>query len=204
MFGVFALIVVFPKRRNVTSVPGDNPISCVSRGGMPNRDFLALLMEHQSALYAFICSLLGSAESSHDVLQETNLVLMEKASEYDPARPFRSWAFRFAHNQVMAFRLKLQRDRLVFSDQMLEQVHDRALEESEHVESALKALDKCMEKLPTRQRELIHRHYGEGLQLKEIAAGTSQSVNALAVMIFRARQAIIHCVKTRLAKEADA
>jgi RNA polymerase sigma-70 factor, ECF subfamily len=169
----------------------------------PGRAYLSLLMENQRGMYALICSLLGNSEHAHDVLQETNLVMWEKAGEYDPARPFRPWAFRFAHNQVLAFRKKVQRDRLVFDEQMLAEIHDRTMTATDRLEDQLKSLDACMKKLPPRQHELVRRRYADGQKLKEIAAATRQSANALAAMLFRARRAILRCMKGRLAGEAE-
>ena len=65
---------------------------------------MQLLTGTQSRLYAYICSLIGGAAGARDVLQETNLVLWDKAQEYDPARPFLPWAYRIAYLQVLAYR----------------------------------------------------------------------------------------------------
>ena len=75
--------------------------------------FVGHLTGCQSLLYGFICALLGGAEGAGDVLQETNIVLWNKAHEYDPARPFLPWAYTFARFQVMAWRKKQSRSRLV-------------------------------------------------------------------------------------------
>ena len=176
----------------------------VSAASVPSREFLSLLMEHQRAMYALICSLMGSSHHAQDVLQEANLALLEKTSEYDPARPFRSWAFRFAHNQVLAYRQKMQRDRLVFDDQMLIEIRDRTIQATDGLEDQLKSLDACVRKLPPRQRELIRRRYCDGQKLKEIATATGQSSNTLAAVLFRARQAVLRCMRSRVVKEAEA
>ena len=76
-------------------------------------EFMLLLTSHQSSLYACISALLGGVEGVQDVLQETNVVLLEKAGEYDPARPFVPWALAFARFQTLAWRKRQTRDRLV-------------------------------------------------------------------------------------------
>jgi RNA polymerase sigma-70 factor (ECF subfamily) len=170
---------------------------------MPSREFLAQLMGHQRAMYALICSLMGSSEHAQDVLQEANLALLEKTSEYDPTRPFRSWAFRFAHNQVLAYRQKTQRDRLVFDDQMLIEIRNRTISATDGLEEQIKSLDDCVRKLPVRHQELIRRRYCDGQKVTEIAASTGQSPNALAAILFRARQAVLRCIRRQVA-EVDA
>ncbi len=68
----------------------------------PPQEFLLLLTSHQSTLYASITALLGGVEGAQDVLQETNLVLLEKAGEFDLSRPFLPWALTVARFQMLA------------------------------------------------------------------------------------------------------
>ena len=84
----------------------------------------------QSALYAFITTLLGGAEGARDVLQETNLTLWKKAAEYDPRQPFLRWAYTFARFQAMAWRQKRARSRLVLDEALMEQVAEEVTERS--------------------------------------------------------------------------
>src|SRR4051812_46768559 len=78
----------------------------------------------QSALYAYVCSLLGTSAGAADVVQEANVVLWETAREYDPARPFLPWAYRIAYFQVLAHRKRRSRDKLLFDDELLGTVTD--------------------------------------------------------------------------------
>jgi DNA-directed RNA polymerase specialized sigma24 family protein len=80
---------------------------------VPSPGFLLQLTNHQSAMYAAVVSMMGRAEGAQDVLQETNAALLEKAKEYDPGKPFIAWAIGFARMQVLAWRKKQTRDRLV-------------------------------------------------------------------------------------------
>ncbi|NBQ54908.1 MAG: RNA polymerase subunit sigma-70, partial [Proteobacteria bacterium] len=62
----------------------------------PPPEFVHQLTACQSALYAFIVSLLGGVNDASDVLQETNMKLCRKCAEYDPQQPFLRWAYAFA------------------------------------------------------------------------------------------------------------
>jgi DNA-directed RNA polymerase specialized sigma24 family protein len=55
-----------------------------------------------------------------DVLQKTNLVLWQKAAEFDESRPFLPWAIRFAQLQALAYlkRLHRQHGRLLIDDDL--------------------------------------------------------------------------------------
>ena len=88
----------------------------------PSTDFLKLYTGCQSRLYAFILTLVGNPDQASEVLQETNLVLWQKAEQFEIGTNFMAWALKVARFQVMAFRKKQSRDRLVFSEAATERV----------------------------------------------------------------------------------
>ena len=54
----------------------------------------------QRGLFLYICGLLFSRELAEDVLQETNLVLWQKRTEYRPDTNFYAWACQIAFYKV--------------------------------------------------------------------------------------------------------
>ena len=60
-----------------------------------------LLSRHQEDLFRYIFALLPHEEDARDVLQETSVALFRKFEDYDPAKPFLAWAFRFAYLEVL-------------------------------------------------------------------------------------------------------
>lgn len=162
--------------------------------------FVALLTGLQSRLYAYLCTLLASPDAARDVLQETNVVLWKKSADYDPARPFEPWAFRFAHFQALAWRKRQSRDRLVFDEATLDLlVADFPAAHS--AESELRALEECIHKLPEKQREIVERRYQNGDAVNEIAADERKPPNVIAAFLYRARKALAECVQTTLLVE---
>ena len=69
--------------------------------------YVELLTSSQGRLFAYIYSLTGDPEQTHDVLQETNRKLWLLMDEYDPKREFLPWAFKVGFNQVRAARKKV-------------------------------------------------------------------------------------------------
>ncbi len=47
-----------------------------------SQDFALCLTRHQTSLYGFIYSLVGDRNASEDILQQTNLTLLQKADEF--------------------------------------------------------------------------------------------------------------------------
>ncbi len=58
---------------------------------------IRLLARHQEELFRYIFALMPHEEDARDVLQETSVALFRKFAEYDPAKPFLAWAYRFAY-----------------------------------------------------------------------------------------------------------
>jgi RNA polymerase sigma-70 factor (ECF subfamily) len=163
-------------------------------GAHESEAFVRLMTEHQGRLFAYILSLLGDPDRANDVLQETNVVLWRDAREFRPGSNFKAWAFRVAHFQVMAFRQRQIRDRLVFEDDLIEALAFGAREADEMFESRQERLAGCLEKLAPAQREMVRRRYAEGLSVSAIAQDRGMTPNAAMQALFRIRQALIHCV----------
>jgi RNA polymerase sigma-70 factor (ECF subfamily) len=153
----------------------------------------------QSHLYAFICSLLGSTREAPDVLQETNVLLWQRAAEYDPTREFLPWAYTLARYQVMTHRKRVSRDRLVLDDELLGEVAAAVASRNYNLEDRLRALGDCIDKLPDRQRELIRRRYAQGRAVKALAAELGQPATAVSVLLYRIRAALGKCIEQALA-----
>lgn len=163
--------------------------------------FVEQLTSHQRDLYAYINALLIGDSAALDVLQDTNLELWARLSDFDTNRPFLPWAYGFAYQRVLAFRKTRRRSRLVFSDEILELISDAHLSDSVSADSRLAALQGCLDKLEPAQGELIRDRYVEKLSVKTLASRLGSSANQLSVRLFRIRHALAKCVENTLALE---
>jgi RNA polymerase sigma-70 factor (ECF subfamily) len=173
-----------------------DPDPASSRGLSP--EFAQRLMGCQSALYAFVATLLGRLEGAQDVLQNTNVALCRRSVEYDPARPFLAWAYGFARFEVLAWRKRQERDRLVLDDALLDQVADELQADPGLADLQLAALEGCVDRLPRPHRELIAARYHRGEAVQSIAARLNRPQNAIAANLYRIRKALIDCVQARI------
>jgi RNA polymerase sigma-70 factor (ECF subfamily) len=164
---------------------------------------MKLLTANQSSLYAYILSLLASTEQTHDVLQETNLVIWRKAREAASVNEFGPWSRRVALFQVMAYRKKIGRDRLVFDDDNLQLLAEQPHAANPDMESEQEALHACMGIISPRDRELLDRRYRDGMKLQEIADRTGTTVGTIAQTLYRVRHALLECIRRRLGAEAS-
>jgi RNA polymerase sigma-70 factor (ECF subfamily) len=162
---------------------------------------MQLLTGTQSRLYAYICSLMGAAVGARDVLQETNLVLWDKAQEYDPARPFLPWAYRIAFLQVRAYRKKCARSRLVFDDQLVSELAEDFVRRDMDHDRRLEALEDCVGKLPGPRRQILDRRYRHGESVDQIARRLRKAPNVVAASLYRLRKSLQECIESKLASE---
>src|SRR5262245_17995999 len=157
-------------------------------------EFVRLMTEHQGRLFAYIFSLVGDPDAANDVLQEANVVLWRDSREFRPGSNFKAWSFRVAHFQVMAWRQRQIRDRLVFEDDMLEVLAFAARETDDAFDARQQRLTGCLEKLNPTHREMIRRRYAEGSPLSSIAQERGMTANAVMQALFRNRQSLMQCV----------
>lgn len=163
-----------------------------------SEEFLRLMTDSQGRLFAYISSTVGDFEVANDVLQETNLVLWRKSDEFEIGSNFNAWSTRIASFQVMSQRQKQFREKLLFNQDMVEQIAHRAQERSELYRTKIEQLDRCINKLPARYQEVITRHYHHGEALQEIAESAKQTPNAIGQLLFRVRKKLIACVSQGL------
>ena len=166
--------------------------------------FISEFARCQRQLHAFICSVVWNLAEADDVLQETNLVLWQKAEQYDDSRDFLAWAMRFAQLQAMAWVKRRNRLPLLIEPGLLELLASEALAESLECEAQRVALSACIEKLPADHRALIASRYEPDASVNEMAAARHTSPKALSEMLRRIRRALLACVMKTLSEESYA
>ena len=165
-------------------------------------DFVALLTNSQSKLHAYIFSLVWNPADADDILQETNIVLLKKAAEYDTNREFLPWALTIARFQALAGLKRRQRLRFVFDDALTMFLADDAAREDSILEARRLALATCLQKLPAASRDLLVRRYEPKAVVGDMAAALGLSLKTLSDRLRRIRQKLLDCINRTLAEEA--
>lgn len=162
-------------------------------------DFVRELVCHQNSLYAYILTLLPNRDLANDVLQETCIEAWQKAGEFTQGTNFLAWACRIAHFKVLACRRDLGRDRMVFDEQLLEDIAVEAKEQSRQAGEYPNALNDCLDELPEQQRRLILERYGPNGSLRQVAESLGRTPASLAVSLHRVRRVLMECVERKIA-----
>ncbi len=163
--------------------------------------FVELLTANQRKLYAYICTLMFGDVAAADVLQETNLALWTRASEFNFDRPFVPWAFGFARNQVAEFRRKQARSKLLFTDDVLNAIDQDCINIASIADSRLIALNICLKKLNHRHSKLIRDRYAAKASIKKLAVQLETTATNVASQLYRVRKLLAKCIEATLATE---
>ena len=153
-------------------------------------------------MYAFILTLVRQPPDAEDVLQETNVVLWQKAAEFDASRDFMAWALRIAQLQAMAHLKRQQRFPVAFDESLVAQLAEEAVAEAKEYDPRRVALAGCLQKLPVQHRELIARRYEPDGCVNEIARQQGTTAKALSESLRRIRGTLLQCIERTMAQEA--
>lgn len=170
----------------------------------PDHDaFVLQIIDAQSKLYAYILSLTLDRELARDLLQQTNLVLLEKEDDFMPGTSFSSWSCKVAFYEVLSDRRDRRRDRLMFNDELLSMIALQTESNIGDIDQRADALRACLKQLTNEQRQLIAARYGPGGSVAEIAASASKTPGAISAALHRIRATLADCVTKRLGGAAE-
>jgi RNA polymerase sigma-70 factor (ECF subfamily) len=128
------------------------------------------------------------------------VAILQSWERYDPSRPFPAWARGIARRVAFTNLHKQSRQPCLLSDDLLEaaaQTIDSLGDESE-LDRRKEALHGCMERLPTRHRQLIDFKYWEDRSYKDISGLIGRSVASLYVVFNRLHDFLRHCIGRKL------
>ena len=163
--------------------------------------FVHQLTGAQFALFSYILLLTGNPADARDVLQDTNMVILRDVSHFKPGTSFLAWAKTVAYYQVLSYRKKKSRDRLVFDDESFRRLTERVAARSEQSDRRLEVITYCIKKLSEAQQALIKAKYFEGLSIREIGKRFGYSASAAVSLLYRIRRLLAACVQHAMGHE---
>src|SRR5215216_964220 len=126
------------------------------------RQFIRLMTRHERMVYGYILSLVPNWADADEILQETNIRLWEEFEKFQPGTNFAAWSIRVAHFQVLTWRKKVSRSRLVFDQRVVDALAVEPMWTDDEFEARQQALADCVSELPDHSRELLRHCYDQG------------------------------------------
>ncbi|HZU98658.1 MAG TPA: sigma-70 family RNA polymerase sigma factor [Planctomycetota bacterium] len=171
---------------------------------MDHRRFLKHFLPTTARIRAYLLAATGDLHEAEDLLQEVSSVLWERFSEYDEARPFEGWAIGVARLEVLKWRQKKARSRLVLSEEAVSLLADTVNEVAAEADGRRPHLAGCLERLGDKAREVLALRYEGGLSIKEVAARLGKNVGAIEMALTRSRRALQECIDRKVGRTESA
>lgn len=170
--------------------------------GTENSDFSSRCERVRKGLlsYAYMCC--GDLNVAEDIVQETMLIAFQKQAQYFPDADFMGWLISIARHVWLREKDKRQID--TRARHFIEQNATLFFDEQQYSESAWDAekaaLRECLRKLSELDRDIITAHFHSRLKYEAIAESMGRTLSWVKVRMFRARTALIECVRRTMAQ----
>lgn len=170
-------------------------------------EFVRLFSLWTSSIYSYIHVLVPVHADADDIFQETSKTLWEKFGEFRGGgdEGFRAWALKIARFEVLRFRQRQGRRRMVFDDQLQAALDDAAMAAIDTINLRLDLLGDCYHKLSEEDRRVIDARYQIGASVEAIAAEMHRSVHSIYRALRRIHKSLFDCVQQewRLENEGE-
>jgi len=192
-----------PEMRRAMEQSDQNLENCTAREQQYD-EFVALLARHDLAIRRFVRYLLPSRDGVDDVMQEAALECWKKFSDFQPAdadNEFVRWACVIARFKALSWQRDKARDRLVFRESVIEKLSESASDSLSRHDEERRAVELCLEELPTEQQQLVLSVHTPGESIARMAAETGEKARRLYSKVNALRAILLDCVQRRLREE---
>jgi RNA polymerase sigma-70 factor (ECF subfamily) len=160
---------------------------------------MALMTRHQRQIFSYIYALVPNRYDAEDLLQETSVVICEKFDGFEEGTDFVAWACQIAYWRIRYSRQKYARSKVVFDQDIVDAIAQTASEMVEEMDERHVALGDCLQKLHSRDRELLLTRYEPGCGVEEAARKSGRTVKTAYKALTRLRKLLLDCVSNKLA-----
>lgn len=167
------------------------------------RTFATLLVSNDQHLRRYISLFLHRRDDVEEVLQQTAASLWEKFDQFDTSREFLPWATRFAYFEVLNFRRNKARDRVFFTEDVMEAIAEAQAEVSDELKRRRDTLQECLSKLNRDDLQLLQRRYSDETTIKALSEETGKTVKSLYRRLDRIREIVAACVDRKFLPVSD-
>lgn len=178
-----------------------NPASA-GHGDAPRYDeFVRLFVAHETRLRGFLRSLMPAWAEVDEVMQETSLVAWRKFDRFERGSNFMAWVATIARYEAVDYLRRRGRESFLFSDVVIEALAAETESAGDNLERERHALERCLEKLGQKERDLLLLAYRPGARFKDIAAQAGKSIPGYYKSVQRLRARLLACIETELKKD---
>jgi len=162
----------------------------MARGQVEEASLEALVNQYASALYRVAFSVLRNAADAEDAVQETFLRVLRHRDALDEIRDRRVWLIRIVWNIVLDRKRRAKtRPETDDVDELARVLPSRGLSAEQHAAASQhhKRVLACVDKLPSKERQVLMLSAFEELSSVEIAGVLGITESSVRSRLFRAR-----------------
>lgn len=159
--------------------------------------FLRLFTSLEPALRVHVRRLVPSRADADDVLQEVAVVLWRKFDDFEPDTSFRSWAFKVAKYEVLAWRRDKARGREILSETVIELLADESDRDEPRFARERELLRQCLAAMQQEHRNLLLAAYQPGARIQDVALRSGRSIGGFYQWLHRVKRTLLECVAKR-------
>lgn len=182
-------------RKNISKLSDEELLAHYTASG-DTEYFGELYNRYIPLLYGLCLKYLQDEDRAQEAVMQLFEDLLEKVGQYE-IKVFKAWLYRVAKNHCLQLLRKETKEipldytiNIMESDEFL-----HLLGEEESTEEQLKALHRCLEKLPEEQRISITRFFLEEMSYADIAALTGCTLNNVKSYIQNGKRNLKICIK---------
>ena len=158
-----------------------------------------LLQRHMPGLFNFVFKYTHNQSEAEDVTQEAFVKIWKNLKKFNPKYKFKTWAYTIAKNTALDSLKKKGFTALTNDDKTEDVALSKALVSPDPLpEQLMMSIDdagmvnRAMQKLPPKYRQVIDLYYHGQFNFREIAGMLKESINTIKT---RHRRAVIHLKK---------
>lgn len=210
------MVTTFSKYFFFLTVTQDGNMS--SKGQMNNTDqhyinqviagnthaFSVLVERYKDLVFTLALRMLKNREEAEEVSQDTFIKVFKKLNSFKGDSKFSTWIYKVAYNACLD-RLKTYKKE--YNNVTIDEFNAHKIKTLENAFDAMveneraKAIQRCLELLPSEDSALLTLFYFEEQSLEEIAAVMGITANNVKVKLFRSRKKMASVLEQNLEPE---
>ncbi|MBI9017815.1 MAG: sigma-70 family RNA polymerase sigma factor [Phycisphaerae bacterium] len=156
---------------------------------------MSLLTANYYKIHSFILAMVPNKIDADDVLQLTVTYMWENFEDFEQGSNFIAWAITIAKYQVLTYRKKKKRNRLILSVEAIDLVVQENHNLYSEMDDRYEALKLCAKKLPTKELDLFKKRFVHDVSVKKIAEEVGVTSNVIYKRFSRVKGLLLDCVR---------
>ena len=181
----------------VENVSAEQTLLSAARRG-DKQAFSQIVLEHQQAVYGFLRARVLEPADAEDMTQDVFLRCYVGHEKLERATAIRAWLIGIARNLLHEHARRARRRREVAWTELCLELDRLTDGQIVPENAALQHLPGCLDSLGKSARQALDMNYHAKLRFAEIGSKLKRSEGAIKLLMFRARQALRHCLDGKL------